>query len=84
MTDEKIRNVCFRRLRAVLALRETTLLETAKRVGCTPSHLRFVLIGARLPSAALRSKLERELRAADWAFARGQVDMLCDEDRGVA
>lgn len=68
----------LRRLRAVLALRETTLVAIAKRVGCTPSHLRFVLIGARAPSAPLRSKLERELRDDEWQFVRSETDVLHD------
>ena len=84
MTDHTIRNVSFRRLRAVLALRETTLAEVAKKIDCTPSHLRFVLLEQRASSAALRAKLLRELRDDEWQFVRGEVDVLRDQGVDIA
>lgn len=78
MTDDNTPIASLRRLRAVLALRETTLADVAKRIGCTPSHLRVVVLGRREPSARLRSKLQRELRRDEWSFARGETDVLQD------
>ena len=80
MTDNKTLFCSLRRLRAVLALHDTTVVAIAKRVGCTPSHVRFVLVGSRHPSAALRSKLEAELRSDEWSFVRGDVDVLRDDN----
>lgn len=79
MTDDREPLASLRRLRAVLALRETTLAEVAKKIGCTPSHLRVVVLGRREPSARLRSKLQRELRGDEWSFARGDTDVLQDK-----
>ena len=81
MTDDIIRNVSFRRLRAVLALHETTLAVLAKKNGCTPSHLRFVMLGQRASSAALRAKLQRELSDDEWQFVRCEVDVLRGDTR---
>lgn len=78
MTDRKTLTALRRRLRAVLALHETTVAAIAKRAGCTPSHARFVFEGERQPSAALRLKLEAELRSDEWSFVRGEVDVLRD------
>jgi len=50
----------------------------AHKVGCTPSHLRVVVLGRREASPALRAKLERELRPDEWRFARSEADVLRD------
>jgi len=78
MTDSTTPLASLRRLRAVLALRGTTLSSLAKKIGCTPSHLRVVVLGRRDASPALRTKLERALRPDEWNFARGETDVLCD------
>jgi hypothetical protein len=83
MADDIIRNVSFRRLRAVLALHETTLAVVAKKNGCTPSHLRFVMLGQRASSAALRAKLQRELSDHEWQFVRCEVDVLRDQPLNI-
>ena len=83
MTDDKKPLASLRRLRAVLALRATTLADVAKKTGCTPSHLRAVVLGHRLPSMKLRLKLERELRPDEWLFARGETDVLRDATAGI-
>jgi transcriptional regulator with XRE-family HTH domain len=78
MTDSTTPLASLWRLRAVLALRGMTLSNLAHRVGCTPSHLRVVVLGRRGVSPALRTKLERELRPDEWNFARGETDVLRD------
>lgn len=78
MTDSTTPLASLRRLRAVLALRGTTLSNLAHKIGCTPSHLRVVVLGRREVSPALRTKLERELRPDEWRFARGEADVLRD------
>lgn len=78
MTDSTAPLASLRRLRAVLALRGTTLSSLAKKIGCTPSHLRVVVLGRREVSPALRTKLEREIRPDEWNFARGETDVLRD------
>lgn len=78
MTDSAAPLASLPRLRAVLALRGTTLSSLAKKIGCTPSHLRVVVLGRREVSPALRTKLERALRPDEWNFARGETDVLRD------
>lgn len=78
MADHATPLASLRRLRAVLALRTTTLSSLAKKIGCTPSHLRVVVLGRRAVSPALRTKLEREVRPDEWRFARGEADLLRD------
>lgn len=107
MTDSTAPLASLRRLRAVLALRGTTLSSSpsadadpvfekrrigpadsatyvellsslAEKIGCTPSHLRVVVLGRREASPALRTKLEQELRPDEWGFARGETDVLRD------
>jgi len=78
MADHATPLASLRRLRAVLALRGTTLSSLAKNIGCTPSHLRVVVLGRREVSPALRTKLERELRPDERRFARGEADVLRD------
>lgn len=78
MADHATSLASLRRLRAVLALRGTTLSSLAKKIGCTPSHLRVVVLGRRAVSPALRTKLEREIRPDEWRFARGEADVLRD------
>jgi transcriptional regulator with XRE-family HTH domain len=68
----------LRRLRAVLALRGTTVAPTASKLGVTPSHFRVVLLGEREGSIALQSRLEAALTADEWAFVTGRVDVLTD------
>ncbi|HET9623469.1 MAG TPA: helix-turn-helix transcriptional regulator [Kofleriaceae bacterium] len=78
MADYATPLASLRRLRAVLALRGTTLSSLAKKIGCTPSHLRVVVLGRRAVSPALRTKLEREVRPDEWRFALGEADVLRD------
>ena len=78
MADHATPLASLRRLRAVLAVRGTTLSSLAKKIGCTPSHLRVVVLGRREVSLALLTKLERELRPSEWRFARGEADVLRD------
>lgn len=78
MTDNPKPLASLRRLRAVLALRGTTVAAVAKAIGVTPSHLRVVLLGRREASASLRSRLIGELRSEEWDFAIGNALVLQD------
>jgi len=79
MTDNIKPPVSVRRLRAVLALHEKTLSDLATEADRTLSHVRAVLLGKREASPALLERLEQMFTAKEWRFARGETDVLRDD-----
>ena len=82
MTDNRSPPADVRRVRAVLALRSSSASDLAGWLGCTPSHLRLVLLGLRDVSRSLWTKLERALLKDEWRFVRGATDVLRDHGPG--
>ncbi|HEX2573697.1 MAG TPA: hypothetical protein VH877_29370 [Polyangia bacterium] len=74
--DRSASPVAVRRLRAVLALRDQSIIGLARRLAVSDCHLRAVVLGARQPSSRLRDALVAELGEGPWAFVCGAVDVL--------
>ncbi len=79
MANRTRRTARLKRLRAILALRGETFSHVARRLGVSPSHLRFVVLQKRTPSQRLRSELQAELRGDEWSFVCGETDVLSVE-----
>ncbi len=63
------------RVNAILAIRATTFVAFAKRLGVSCSHLRCVIAANRVPSQRLLAALKQELDDA-WLFVTGDTDTL--------
>jgi transcriptional regulator with XRE-family HTH domain len=66
----------LRRLRAVLALRDLSIVEFAETLGISDSHLRLVVLRERKPSPRLLRALVEALGAQAWTFVCGAEDVL--------
>jgi len=69
----------FRRLRAALAVRGSSVEAIARAAKCTSRHVWFVLARQRRPSISLVNAIRAALGESGWAFATGQTDALQDE-----
>jgi transcriptional regulator with XRE-family HTH domain len=67
-----------RRVSAVLALRDLSFTDLARRARVTPQHLRLVLRGRRGASPDLLRAARKVLGKPGWAFAAGEVDSISD------
>jgi hypothetical protein len=65
------------RLNAALALRAVSLVDFARRIGASRTHLRQVMSSQRAASARLVDELKAELGEA-WFFVVGETDVLVD------
>lgn len=67
-----------RRVRAVLALRSSSLIAVADAASITPQHLALVVSGERSGSARVLSCIKSALGAKGWAFATRKTNMIDD------
>lgn len=66
----------MRRLTAVLALRGHSVRSFARLCGRSIGHVRFVLLGERVPGEELRDILRDALTAEEWRFVRSETNTL--------
>ena len=69
----------FRRLKAALDLRWSSVEAIARDAQVTSRHCWFVLAGERKPSDRLLAVIRAAVGESGWAFAIGQTDTLRDE-----
>jgi hypothetical protein len=74
--DRSTSPVALQRLRAVLTLRDQSVVALARRLSVSDCHLRAVMLGQRRPSSRLYAALVTELGPHAWAFVSGAANVL--------